>query len=120
MANDANRLYREFQRVLFLPIFSLTTEVRRDGIYIRFSPLHRSFRKIPLVDLMRHEVRTYSPIREYGGWGIRYGRKGTAYNARGNRGVQLELSDGKQVLIGSQKPEELARAIDMAKAKRQE
>lgn len=30
------------------------------------------------------------------------------------RGVQLELINGKRLLIGSQKPEELVRAIDNA------
>ena len=32
--------------------------------------------------------------------------------ARGNRGVRLELTDGSKLLIGSQKPELLAAAID--------
>ncbi len=88
----------------------LITEVRNDGLYIRFFPL--THREIPFQDIRRCEVRTYSPIREFGGWGIRYGRKAKAYNVSGNRGVQLELSNGKRLLIGSQRPEELARAIE--------
>ena len=88
----------------------LVTEVRSDGLYIRFFPL--THREIPFEDIRRCEVRTYSPIREFGGWGIRYGRKAKAYNVSGNRGVQLELSNGKRLLIGSQRPEELARAIE--------
>jgi hypothetical protein len=91
---------------------TLTTEVRSDGIYYRFFPFHRSFHKIKLEDLVRYKVRTYRPIREYGGWGIRWGRKGKAYNVSGNRGVQLELSDGKRLLLGSQKPEKFAEALD--------
>ena len=83
----------------------LITEVRNDGLYIRFFPL--SHRIIPFENIKSCEVRTYSPIKEYGGWGIRYGRKGKAYNVSGNSGVQLELSEGKPLLIGSQKPEEL-------------
>jgi len=59
-------------------------------------------------------VLTYSPISDYGGWGIRYGSIGKAYNVSGNRGVQLELLNGERILIGSQKPEELAAAIDLA------
>jgi TATA-box binding protein (TBP) (component of TFIID and TFIIIB) len=50
-------------------------------------------------------------LLEYGGWGIKYGRKGKAYNVSGNRGVQLVFKDGKQLLIGSQRAEELAEAI---------
>jgi hypothetical protein len=89
----------------------LVTEVRNDGVYIRFSPFHLSFRKIGFEELKRHEVRVYRPIRDYGGWGIRSGSKGKAYNVSGNRGVQLELTNGGRLLIGSQRPEELWQAI---------
>jgi hypothetical protein len=63
-------------------------------------------------------VRTYRPIRDYGGWGIRYGRNGKAYNVSGNRGVMLEFSHGQKLLIGSQKPGDLANAIGLAFGKR--
>jgi hypothetical protein len=92
----------------------LITEVRDDGVYLRFFPFHLSFRKIPFDRLSKYEARTYNPLLEYGGWGIRYGWKGKAYNVSGDRGVQLELSNREQILIGSQKPEELAYAIDLA------
>ncbi len=90
----------------------LVTEVRDDGIYIRFFPFHRSFRRIAFNELKRYEVRTYRPILEYGGWGIRYCRcSGKAYTVSGRHGLQLELLNGKRLLIGSQRPEELLRAI---------
>ena len=57
-------------------------------------------------------MRTYNPIREYGGWGIRYGLKSKAYNVHGNHGVQLELLNRKRLLIGSQRSEEFANALD--------
>jgi len=105
-----------------LPAFfyslKLITKVRSDGLYIRFFPLHFSFRRIPLDELKRYEVRTYRPIWEYGGWGIRWGLKGKAYNVSGNRGVQLEFLNRKRLLIGSQKPEELVNAIDLVLRKR--
>ncbi len=53
-------------------------------------------------------------MKEYGGWGIRYGMKGMAYNVSGNRGVQLEFETGKRLLIGSQRPEELVSQIQVA------
>ena len=93
---------------------NLTTEVRDDGIYYRFFPFHLSFHKIRLEDLVKYEVRTYNALKDYSGWGIRYGRSGKAYNVSGNRGVQLEFSSGNQLLFGSQKPEEFAEAINLA------
>ena len=49
---------------------------------------------------------------DYGGWGIRRGRRGWAYNVSGNRGVLLQLENEKTLLIGSQRPDELAAAIE--------
>ena len=42
----------------------IETEIRSDGLNIRFFPFHLSFRKIPLDELKRYEVRTYSSIKE--------------------------------------------------------
>jgi len=98
----------------------LTTEIRVDGIYIRYIPFHRKFRTIPFEAIQTYEVRTYRPLREYGGWGIRYGAGGKAYNVSGNRGVQLGLLSGRMILLGSQKPEELALSIERAKGKMHE
>ena len=89
----------------------LITEVRSDGIYIRFVPFHFSFHKIALEELKSFEVRKYNALREYGGWGIRYGPQGKAYNVGCNRSMQLELVDGKRILIGSQRPEEFLAAL---------
>ncbi len=96
---------------------NLTTQVRNDGIYYRFFPFHLSFHKIKLEDIVECEVRNYSALKDYGGWGIRYGRMGKAYNISGNRGVQLKLSDGSRLLLGSQKPEEFAAAVQTALSK---
>ena len=97
---------------LFFYKLKLITNVRQDGIYIKFAPIHFSFKKIQLDNLKRHYVRTYNPIREYGGWGIKYGKMGKVYNVSGNRGVQLEFTNRKGLLIGSQKSEQLNSAIE--------
>ncbi|WP_321418122.1 DUF6141 family protein [uncultured Methanomethylovorans sp.] len=103
---------------ILLPIFmnslKLITEVRQDGLYVRFYPFHLSFRHYPYESINSYKVREYSPLKEYGGWGIRYGWKGKAYNVSGNRGVQLELKNGNYLLIGSQRPEELISQMQNA------
>ena len=88
------------------------TKVRSDGLYVRYYPFHIHFRKFSADDLSECYARQYKPIREYGGWGIRCSfRNGKAYNVSGNKGVQLVLSSGKKLLIGSQKADELETAI---------
>lgn len=99
---------------LFMYSLRLITEVRQDGLYVRFYPFHLSFRNYPYESINSYKVREYSPLKEYGGWGIRYGMKGMAYNVSGNRGVQLEFKNGKKLLIGSQQPEELVSRIQVA------
>ena len=101
--------------ILFPLLFyklKLITNVRQDGLYVKFAPFHFSFKKIQLDNLKRHYVRVYNPIREYGGWGIKYGKMGKVYNVSGNRGMQLEFTDRKGLLIGSQKSEQLDSAIE--------
>jgi hypothetical protein len=90
-------------------LLRLETRVEEGVLTVRLLPFGP--RRIALSDISRAEVRTYRPIREYGGWGIRWSRAGMAYNARGDRGVQLELKDGRRVLIGSQEPERLLAAV---------
>jgi hypothetical protein len=100
--------------MLFLfVVLKLTTEVRTDGLFVRFFPLHLSWRTIDLTDVTSCHAVTYRPIGEYGGWGIRrsWHWDGWAYNVSGNRGVRLDYADGHHLLIGSQRPEELADAI---------
>lgn len=89
----------------------LVLEVTQQEVLIRFSPL--STRVIRLDEIDRLEVRRYSAIREYGGWGIKgWSRSKTAYNVSGDRGVDLTLRDGRRVLLGSQRADELARTIE--------
>lgn len=88
----------------------LITCVTENGVRIRFYPFRSTL--IPFADIQSCEARTYRPLAEYGGWGIKYGRSGKAYNISGDRGVQLVLTNGRRILIGSQRAEELATTIE--------
>jgi hypothetical protein len=90
-------------------IFPMETTLLPEELQLRFG--RRTRFRIPLKNVVRAYYRAYSPINEYGGWGIRTGARGKAFNMRGNEGVQLVLRSGQRVLIGSQRPEELAAAI---------
>jgi hypothetical protein len=92
----------------------MTTSVSRSGISVQFYPFHRKPVFIDFSGISECSVRTYRPVLEYGGWGIKYGKGGLAYNVSGNKGLQLVLKDGKKVLIGTQKAEQLKSAVDSA------
>lgn len=64
-------------------------------------------------------IRKYNPVTESRGWGIKYRKFNKWFNIRGvtnfniiytmsgNIGLQLELTDGKLVLIGTHNPDEM-------------
>lgn len=93
---------------------NLTVEVRPNGLHLRYFPFHLRFHRIAFDTITRAEARTYSALREFGGWGIRWGKEGKAYTVSGDRGVQLEFRNGRKLLIGSKRAEELAQALEKA------
>jgi hypothetical protein len=96
-------------------VLRMTTEVTPTDLRVWFGwvPTYRRF--VAIGTIQRIEVVSYRPLIDYGGWGIRSGRDGErVLNARGNRGVRLELTDGSRLLVGSQRPEVLALAIERA------
>ena len=97
---------------LLMYTMGLDTQVRESGVFIRFRPFHRNWVVFGFEGIQKTEVSTYNPLKDYGGWGIRYGSKGKAYNVSGNKGVLLTLKDGKNVLIGSKNHEVLCSAIN--------
>lgn len=100
-----------FLITIFFFSIRLNTIIKKNGIYLRLAPFHRQFKHYTWDSLAKLYVREYAPLREYGGWGIRFGRNGTAYNISGNKGLQLEFKDNKKILIGTNKPEELAEVL---------
>ena len=90
----------------------MTTQVDDDGITIR--TLFFINRRISYDEIVTAQSVVYKPLRDFGGWGYRIGPGGKAYNMSGNLGVQLVLMRERRVLIGSQKPDDLAAAINGA------
>lgn len=88
------------------------TEIRKDGLYYKFFPFQFRFRHISWADVKTMELRQYRSLSEYLGWGIRIGPSGRAYNVKGNNGLQLVLKNGRRILFGTQRPEELQQAIE--------
>lgn len=93
----------------------LTTMVGDVTLEVGLWPIHRKPKKIDLLRVAKVEAVTYRPLRDYGGWGVRKGRKGWAYCVSGNRGALVTYTGGDTLLIGSQRADELAEAIEAAR-----
>lgn len=93
----------------------LITEVRPGRVTVRLAPFRE--RTVAVDEILKGVVRSYSALREYGGWGVKTSHwNGRAYIAYGDKGVQLVLAAKELVLIGSQRPEELLSALVLAGA----
>ncbi|WP_273851828.1 DUF6141 family protein [Guptibacillus spartinae] len=104
--------------IVMLGWLRLITEVRDDGVYVRFVPFHLTPRVFLYKDITHYESLNYRPLRRFGGWGIRWNSSGEkAYSISGKHGVLIEVN-GEKVLIGSRKPERLVDAIDQMSGNR--
>lgn len=90
----------------------METQVRDGRVFVRLSPFHRAFKEFRAEAITSAAPITFRPLRDWGGWGIRWSSRGKAYIVSGNRGVLLQFHDGKPLCIGSQRPDELAAAIN--------
>ena len=95
----------------FILTLTLVTMVDESGVRVHFRPI-RVRAHFRYESIERHGAISYRPIREFGGWGIRWAGKGRrAWSVSGKRAVQLFLDDGREVVIGSTRADELDLAI---------
>jgi len=111
-----------FLLTLLIFLIKLTTKIDEKGIQYQFYPFHFSMKKISWNEISKVGVRTYLPISEFGGWGLRGGfffnkGKEKAVNISGNIGIQLILKNGKKLLIGTQKESEAKNVLETYKSK---
>ena len=100
----------------FILSLKLRTRIDELGIKFRFLPFHLSTKHIAWSELKTAYVRKYEPITEYGGWGMKGGKlwnksKGVSYTTKGTTGIQLELKNGKKILLGTQRMEEARQVL---------
>ncbi len=98
--------------LIFISIHRLVIQVDEGSVRYKFLPYFSTFRTLTQDNVKRLYVRKYKPILEYGGWGYRIRFRKKAFNIRGNWGLQVDFSNGKGLLLGTQKPKELETAID--------
>jgi len=90
----------------------LFTYINEEGVYVKFFPFHFRYKFYDWSNLHKVYVRDYKPIKEFGGWGIRFSiNAGRAFTMSGNKGLQLVLMNGKKVLIGTMQAEFLAEIL---------
>ena len=102
--------------------FKLKTRIDATGIHYQFFPFHRKFITKSWTEISSVTVQKYDPITDYGGWGLKKGslwnqKKGDAMNVKGDIGIQIHFKNGKKLLIGTQKKEEVLLTLKNYKNK---
>jgi hypothetical protein len=101
--------------VLWVLMGRMRVRVTRTALVLGFGFVSLVRRTVPLTDVVGMEPVDYSPLAEFGGWGIRWGRGGKrAWTIRGRRALRLELRYGKLLYVGTETPERLAERIRVA------
>ena len=96
-----------FSFIYFNWYMTLITEINSDGIKMRFVPFVK--KTIKWSELKSIKIVNYGFV----GYGIRLGSKyGTVYNINGNKGLAIELKNGKKYVIGTQKEIELNNTLN--------
>jgi hypothetical protein len=95
-----------------LLVAGLSVRLYRDHLVVGLGSVGVISKKIRYDRIVRTESVTYSPIREFGGWGVRRGREGKkVWSARGNHAVVLHLKEGTRLYVGSDFPHRLEERI---------
>jgi hypothetical protein len=101
-------LFLAFTIFFFLQV--LITTIDDDGIYIKFRSFRKEDKFYPWQDIINCDVDAYNPMTDYGGWGM----LDDVYNASGNQGMLLKFKKRRNIMVGTQKPEELKKALEKA------
>lgn len=88
-----------------LYLCKLEVEITPQFVRVKLFPFTK-WKEYSWKSIQSAYVRTYKPLSEYGGWGIKGSRTNRAYNISGNKGLQLVFTD-KKVLIGSNQTDKL-------------
>lgn len=102
----------------------LATTVREDGLRVRFFPLQWSPRRVPCEAVDSVTVVDVDPVRDFGGFGIRFNpsvsRGGVTFDGPKayllddeDRAVRVERRGGRPLVVGTDRPGELAAALEL-------
>ena len=112
---DYNRLLIIFLPILLVANFilgsKLITQVRTDGIYVRFPPWQSKFSQYNWIDIAEVFVKDYKPMQEFMGWGIRYAPGKIGFIVSGNSCIEIVFKNGNRVLITTQRPGEVNEVL---------
>ena len=93
----------------------MATVVRENELIVRVFGLLEI--RVPIDCINSVEIVPYDARSALGGWGYQRLERGLAFLPRGDRAIEIVISDGRRVLIGSQRHEELCQVLTNRQAR---
>ncbi len=99
----------------------LHTYIDKTGIYIKYAPFHVKSKFYDWNNIDKCYLRKFNSFTEIGGVGIKirtmsftktFPKFSYSYTVAGNMGLEIVLSSGKRLLIGTQNPTELENVLE--------
>jgi hypothetical protein len=88
------------------------TMINRRELTVRWGLLGLKVLRLQVNEISQAVQHEFAPLRDFGGYGIRFNREMKAYFMRGSVGVRITMSNGKKYLIGSDRPQQLAAVLE--------
>ena len=85
--------------------------VTRQNITVRWGIIGIRVLRLKMAEITGVEAHDFSPLKDFGGYGIRANREMSGYFLGGTHGVKLTTANNKKYLIGSDNPDLLAAVI---------
>jgi hypothetical protein len=105
-------IFLVFAAVYFF-VFYTAAQSRIDsiGIHYRYWPFVPKTRTITWKEIKKVEVKTYSALSDYGGWGYKFGRRKRAIVLGGDYVIAITRQNDSVFAISTQKPEMARSAL---------
>lgn len=97
---------------------SLKTRITSERIYVKYFPFHWFFKSYKRDAIKHIEIIERDPLRDFGEWGFKTGffRKNNVFYISGKHGIFIEFNDGKKIIIGTKKPNEIFQILNSKKS----
>ena len=86
----------------------MSTTLRTDQLTVHFFPFRR---RIPLAQIESFEALKYHWM-DLGGWGARWNGDYWSFTVHGDWAIRLRLREGRRLVIGTQRIDELTSALE--------
>jgi hypothetical protein len=95
---------------LFIFAIKLHVTINTEGITYKYPPFHIKPKQLTWANIESAELMKINPLKEFGGWGLRYGKLGAAYTTRGRYILHILQKKGKPINLTIAQPEKFIAA----------